>query len=530
MSILGVIGYCRRAKLVSAYSALLGLAALLQLSPATAQIPVPAISRPPAGTHGFPFSSSAINLAKLGYIEQEFFISGHARSYLPNGPLDADGKWTATTAGGDSAPYTTRILIRRPIAPHRFNGTVYVEWLNVSGGADGTPDWDQGHEELLRSGYVWVGVSAQFVGDAFLQTWETGPAARYATIFHPGDSFAYDIYSQAAAALRTPTAGGPAPLGDLTREVRNVIAVGNSQSAFFLFTYYNAVQPTAQVYDGFLIHSAGSGSPLSQATATNFNPAIPTPPGVPATPNIPVPVIANIRTDLQQPVLFLNTETDQTVLGAGVSVHLQPDGKHFRMWEMAGTSHADQYLSNFTSADAAKSDFPFALDCGIPPINQGPATYGARAAIQWLDIWVRFGIAPPRAPRLSVAIPTPPGAVSINRDPATGLAIGGIRYPQIAVPISTETGDRPLGALAANPFCVLFGAHDPWNDDADAWDGVPGFDPSPTPEPRLSSLYPNHQIYVHKVEEAAIESTLQGFLLPRDISEIVQNAEAAHVP
>jgi hypothetical protein len=526
----GAIGNLRASRMAYLGFALLTLVAGLRPSSATAETPSPTISRPPVGTHGFPFSSTAIDLSKLGYMEEEFFISGQARSYLPNESLGADGVWTASPSPGGTAPYTTRILIRRPINPRGFNGSVYVEWMNVTGGADGTPDWDQGHEELLRDGYVWVGVSAQFVGDAFLQIWETGPGARYAKIFHPGDSFSYDIYSQAAVALRKPAAHEPAPLGNLTDRVKNLIAVGNSQSAFFLFTYYNAIQQTAKLYDGMLIHSAGSGSPLSQSAATNFNPAIPTPPGVPATPNVPVPAVAHIRTDLKQPVLFLNTETDQSLLGAGASVHLQPDSKRFRMWEMAGTSHADQYLLNFTSADAAKSDFPFALDCGIPPINQGPATYGERAAIRWLDLWVRFGIAPPSAPRLSVTVPAPPGFASVNRDPKTGLAVGGIRYPQIAVPISTETGDRPLGALAANPFCALFGAHDPWDDDSDAWDGVPGFDPSPTPEPKLSVLYPSHQLYVRQVEKAAIESVFAGFLLPEDAGEIVKQAQASAVP
>jgi hypothetical protein len=508
----------------------LGLAISMRPGTAVAETPSPVTSLPPVGTHGFPFSSTAIDLSKLGYTEHEFFISGQARSFVPNGPLGPDGVWTASPSSSGTAPYTTRILVRRPLEPRRFNGTVYVEWMNVTGGADGTPDWDQGHEELLREGYIWVGVSAQFVGDAFLQSWEMGPRARYAKIFHPGDSFSYDIYSQAAMALTKPATGEPAPLGDLTSHVKHVLAVGNSQSAFFLFTYYNAIQPTAHVYDGVLIHSAGSGSPLSQSVATNFNPAIPVPPGVPATPNIPVPTVAHIRTDLKQPVLFLNTETDQTVLGAGGSVHLQPDSKRFRMWEMAGTSHADQYLLNFTLADAAKSDFPFALDCGIPPINQGPATYGERAAIRWLHLWVRFGIEPPIAPRLSVALPVPPGVASVNRDPTTGLAIGGIRYPQIAVPISTETGDRPLGALAANPLCVLFGAHDPWDGDADAWDGLPGFDPSPTSEPNLRALYPSHHDYVLQVEKAAIVSVFAGFLLPEDINEIITQAERAPVP
>ena len=52
----------------------------------------------------------------------------------------------------------------RPIDRHRFNGTVVVEWLNVTGGADAGTDWMLGHNELIREGFVWVGVSAQKVG------------------------------------------------------------------------------------------------------------------------------------------------------------------------------------------------------------------------------------------------------------------------------------------------------------------------------------------------------------------------------
>ena len=62
------------------------------------------------------------------------------------------------------AQYTTRAVVMRPIDPHRFNGTVVVEWLNVSGGADAGPDWILAHNELIREGFAWVGVSAQKVG------------------------------------------------------------------------------------------------------------------------------------------------------------------------------------------------------------------------------------------------------------------------------------------------------------------------------------------------------------------------------
>ena len=39
-----------------------------------------------------------------------------------------------------------------------------VEWLNVSGRVDANPDWTQTHNELIRDGFAWVGVSAQAVG------------------------------------------------------------------------------------------------------------------------------------------------------------------------------------------------------------------------------------------------------------------------------------------------------------------------------------------------------------------------------
>jgi hypothetical protein len=317
---------------------------------AQAVVPTPTISIPPAGAHGFPFGTSSVDLAAFGYSEQELFISGTAQSFVNSGTLGVDGRWNASAA--QAAPYVTRILVRKPVNPERFNGIVVIEWLNVSGGIDAEPDWDWQHVELLREGYAWVGVTAQFIGAAFLPVFDS---VRYAAISHPGDSWSYDIYSQAAMAVLH---GNPRPLGPLTERVRTVLATGHSQSAFRLFTYYNAIQPLARLYEGFLIHSSGSGAPLSQSSAgagpSGANP-IPAPPGVPATADIPVPPTAFIRGDLSQPVLFLNSETDVSVLGAGFSVHNQPDSNTFRMWEIAGTTHADAYLLKFAGADAARN-------------------------------------------------------------------------------------------------------------------------------------------------------------------------------
>jgi hypothetical protein len=356
---------------------------------------------------------------------------------------------------------------------------------------------------------------------------------RYLSIAHPGDSWSYDIFSQAGMAILH---GNPRPLGSLTPRIHELIAEGESQSAFRMLTYYNAIQSEARIYQGFLIHSTGTGAVLSQSSAgagpSGANP-IPPPAGVPATPDIPVPPTAFVRSDLSQPVLFLNTETDISVLGAGFSVHNQPDSNTLRIWEIAGTTHADAYLLKFAGADAAQSGLavpPF--NCGDPPINVGPETFAVRTATHELAIWTRSPrLRPATGPRLSVHIVTSPQtAAVIDRDPATGNARGGIRYPQITVPIETLSGIRPPTAAAGNPNCILFGATDPWDDNTDAWDGVAGLDPSPTPEPSLAALYGTRLNYLIRYDLATFQSVLEGFLLFRDTDEMLDLAKAANVP
>src|SRR3954463_15140434 len=93
----------------------------------------------------------AYDVADLGYTSDEFFISGTASSYADEGALG-------------EADYTTRIVVMTPIDVEQYNGTVLVEWLNVSGGIDTPAVWMMAHREIARAGYAYVGVSAQKVG------------------------------------------------------------------------------------------------------------------------------------------------------------------------------------------------------------------------------------------------------------------------------------------------------------------------------------------------------------------------------
>jgi len=186
--------------------------------------------------------------AQYGYREAEYFIQGTATSYHSTGPLGEDGTWTV--APGPQAAYGTRLIVRTPTDPKRFNGTVIVEWLNVTSGRDSDPDFGFAGPEMLRDGFAYVGVTAQAVGvqgGAAIPIPGYHPKglvdqnpARYGTLHHPGDAYSYDIFSQAAQALLHPD--GPNPLGSL-RPTR-LIADGESQSASRLL-----LPPDAQIID-----------------------------------------------------------------------------------------------------------------------------------------------------------------------------------------------------------------------------------------------------------------------------------------
>ena len=486
------------------YLAVLALASLLVVTAsatiASAVVPSQTVEGPITGGKGSPFAATTnFDLTQVGYTQQEYFISGTASAYTSADTFASNGKWTASPAS--SAPYKTRILVYMPIKPSKFKGTVVVEWLNVSGGVDAGPDWTLTHTELIRDGYAWVGVSAQAVGveggttifgTPSIAPLKTYDPVRYGSLSHPGDSFSYDIFSQAGEAIRHPT--GVSPLGTL--KLKTVLATGDSQSAFRLVTYINAIHQSAGVYDGFLVHSRGD---IQAALSQSPQPAI------------NVFGSAPIRNDLDVPVLILETETDLVALNYFSA--RQADSALIRVWEMAGTAHADAYGLAVGPMDAGKAavDTTYSdpvdsiaglATCGSP-INAGPQHYIESAAIWALNRWVQKGTAPAHAPSLTVVAGTPP---VITRD-GHGNALGGIRTPQVDVPIATLSG----GGQTGSSFCFLFGTTTPFD------------------SPTLASLYPKHSRYVSAVKKAKNAAVKAGFILKVDAAEIATAAAKSNI-
>jgi hypothetical protein len=435
-------------------------------------------------------SPRPVDLEAAGWVEEEYAAAGTATSYRADGDLPFDGTFELEPEA--TADYRTRVVVRRPVEGADFNGTVVVEWLNVSGGLDAAPDFAYLGDELLRGGYAWVGVSAQRIGIEGGQVAVGVPGAstgggikasdpdRYGDLVHPGDAFSYDVFTQVARALREP--GAVDALGGLRPE--RLLAVGESQSGFALTTYVNGVQPLTRAFDGFLVHSRGAAAaPLGQpGEGFDMASTVGRPP-------------AQIRTDGEAPVLVLETETD--VLGfLGYFAARQPDDDRFRLWEVAGTAHADQYLIG-PLADL--------LDCGAP-INDGPHHLVAKAALRRLDTWVRTGDAPPEAPRLDIDESGAAPAFARDED---GIATGGIRTPHVDVPVATLSGEPgPSGSIV----CALMGTTVPL-----------------APE-RLADRYPDRATYLAEWQTAADAVIDAGFVLPEDRPELLADARPDALP
>jgi hypothetical protein len=466
-----------------ACAALLSAAPLFAANPVVTG-PVAAKVAPGDAAHDYPFFAALEDLKARGYVEEEYFFSGIANRYeIPDGA-------TAKVLDGNHK-YQTRLVVRRPADAQRFNGTVLVEWNNVTSGHDLDIDWYQIHDHLIRAGYAWVGVTAQRIGVEALKVWNK---ERYGALDVTAggaimnDALSYDVFADVGRAARTPQGAGF--LGGL--KPQRVFATGHSQSSARLAIYVNSVHPIDPVFDAVILHGGGG----------------------------------KIRTDLKIKVWKLNSETDVII---GQAAARQPDTANFRTWEVAGNSHVDtQFIASraklvsrdgnpiapgFTPGQRGGSSNASApasqLAAGGNPCDQ--PTYSdvafhhvMAAALEHLVAWVKDGKAPPTAPPIDLTSVGPP--VTIARDADGNSAGGGIRLAGIAVPTAVNTGQN-----SGPGFCWLYGSH-------------VDFDPA-----KLASRYPTHDAYVAAVRAVTEKNVAAGYILRPDADATIATAQQAAI-
>jgi hypothetical protein len=361
-------------------------------------------------------------------------------------------------------------------------------------------------------------VTAQTEGMNELKAWDP---QRYDALGDSNDGQSYDIFTQAAQVIRADSA---TMLDGLTPT--QVIGAGDSQSAFRVVTYVNAIQPLAHAFDGFL---AVGRSVLAAPIGSGLVSFLPFP--------------ALIRTDSTTPFIQLNTEGDIEELGDALA--RQPDNDYLRTWELAGASHIDLheglYEANTTERENPQLTGP---QCAFGVVANGatqPDNMGVYeledSALAALRDWIVTGTQPPHANPIS----TTPFFNIVERD-QYGNARGGIRLPDIQVPTETysainfsqptqeslspgqllntlesifttlETGEITNATLRNEGLCLLEGYYKSLRTAA------------------LRALYPTHADYVAKYTAAAASDLAGGFLTQPDYNAAVAAAQASSVP
>jgi hypothetical protein len=450
-------------------------APLAQASPES-EVPVPDVTGPipshlGAANNDYTFFASDL-LGSHRYIEEEYFYSGLANVYDATvaGGIGARGTASPTANVVSSGhPYTTRMVVRRPDNPAKFNGNVVVEWLNATGGYDVEALWFRTSEFLMREGYAWVGITAQSgtITNASLGLQAFSPE-RYGSLdltaggtLTSGDHLSYDVYAQGVQAIRE--AG---VLGPLQERIETVVAAGVSQSAGRVSVFANAIQPRGQaVVDAALLYIGGE----------------------------------KIRSDLDMPVFKVLSETEFTdPLRANVLASLQPDTHLMRTWSVTGTSHAD-WKSFAVRYALVRRDQPTAAlqdNCAEPSRSRIPDRYTLSSAMDQLVPWTRRGAAPVTAPQIALTEEDS----TVVRD-SHGNALGGIRLAPFEVPIAVDTGVN-ANAPGGGGLCFLNGTHVPFDTET------------------LNALYPDRQAYLQLFDQAVKQNVRDGFLLPEDAREL----------
>jgi hypothetical protein len=465
-----------------ASAAPIGSSSATSLPKLTGPIPVTADS--------FPFLAAnrvfqPLDLKKTGYVEEEFIVTGTANTY----DWAADGSLTVKTP---NAPYSTRILVRRPADRARFSGHAIVELLNPARRFDWAMMSGYSRDSFIEHGDAWVGVTMPGSVDAL---------RKFNPTRYPSLAFANPDLSDTCAAGR----GGPTTSEqedglkwDMLSQVAAALKNGANLNARYVYmtsqgadvlTYAAAIQTHASlengkpVYDGFLVKTPGGVGRIRRCA-----PAVPRGDARNTIHNVGVPVIevvaqGEIGPDYQRP------DSDQA-------------NDRFRIYEVAGAAHIDMWayrelpiMQDQLAATGAPGQgtpaWPFNAKCDPDiPLQEHPLLkYVFDGAFANLEEWASKGIAPPKAERITMK---------------DGVAIGGVRNPYVDVPAASYTTTVPGPGT-----CRELGSTTP-------------FEPA-----KIDSLYGSRKKYEAKVAESVDSMVKERWITKSDGQKI--KAEAAPV-
>jgi hypothetical protein len=457
------------------------------------------------------------DLSAFNYTEEEYFISGKANVY----DFDADGNVIVRTP---DAPYTTRILLRRPTDKIKFSGNVVVELNNPTAMHDLDLQWMFCRDFFLENGDIWVGITVKPVAVKALKVFNP---ERYASMSmnnplppdqrckpQPGmlndtypeteNGLVWDIVSQVGALLKSDVESNP--IRDY--DVKYLIATGYSQTGGYLTTYINLIHPLdtaklpdgSSIYDGYMI---GDGDALMFPINQCADAVPPGETGITIKPR-GVPIISVVTQGLLNMTIAARRPDSDTA------------EDQYRRYEIPGAAHVNQISNDHKPcpADIQKAGVPpTATNCeGVNEygVTDFPIEFFMNSAYNNLYIWLGTGTPPPKTEPIITERVEGKDEMQIKLD-EHGNALGGVRSPYVDVPIATYYGQsNPLDGESAF-FCMLAGYKQPFDN------------------AKIKSLYPSREDYLNKVNTMVDNMVNERFLIKSDGERIKKDAQGVKV-
>jgi hypothetical protein len=354
--------------------------------------PVPNVSTPVAGP-GLMYPNPPISVVATApkvedfpYITEEYFVSGMAKE----------------------APYTTRMIVRRPKDPNTFSGVVVAEALHA-GGRSLVFEWSR--VSILTRRHMFVEIVHSPANINLLKTFN---AERYASL-NIAMGQTNDVIAQAGILVKS----GTGPFAGY--KVQKITLMGTSASSGTVRNYLadHATLRMADggpIFDGFLL------------TSTNGN--------------TPLPIV-------DVPMIQMPTQTEVVTWAAKGIAYRRPDsdeaGNRFRLYEVAGMPHNN-----------SRENPGFQNDPCTLPVTDFPAGAFTALALNYLVDWVSKGKTPPHAPPIAVDQDTANDGSPLALD-EHGNAKGGIRNVWVDVPTATNGVFGKGKTDAQDRLCQLAG-------------------------------------------------------------------------
>ena len=431
-----------------------------------------------------PPAIATIPLARHGYVEEEYFVSGQGNIYAIGGKR----VWRA------DMPYTTRILIRRPADPKTFSGTIHMEPARDQ--TEWTTTLMDAWPYFVRHGDIFVAwTMAKDNVPALLQKFDP---VRYAPLDIPANGLRWDMMAQVAWLLRS-TDG---PLGKL-----------------------GFVAAAAPKNGGVRVYSTGSGLTAEmQALFVNedFHARARTPQGDPVI-DAYVPAMNTQRIPPLDDAFIMRIMTESEFANPGT--YDQPGAwvtrpafrgqpVNLREYHIAGTSHADKHNQAQFSVPAYQLGMTAAVTpkCAHPIAETPGKAHATRALYAALETWVRDNKAPPPN-RLFLLDPDHKPV----RDPVSGNIVGALRPSWVNIPtarfaIDNTAASSALAASPASSVCKNYGYQVPFSKE------------------RLAELYNDRASYLDRISQHLARMVQQRYLLPEDAEIERALAEKAAIP